>query len=222
MPFYWERHPDGPFGTLVAVTTSWLHPEIDDLDGLKRFVKCDDIDKVRVFKSELRQALEDPAQLPGGELFKSVQYENGCDEAFLIWLWHELYGDEPFEASVLTRLKALPEPFAERLDGRASYTIYKAARASEWDNALEMLLTGLAESNASVSPAEHAELTALLAATGQPAAAITALSRTAAGSAHRTTKETHNAVLLGAESRWPVCDADQSHGELPRPGKLQP
>jgi hypothetical protein len=161
MPFYWERHPDGPFGTLVAVTTSWLHPEIDDLDGLKRFVKCDDIDKVRVFKSELRQALEDPAQLPGGELFKSVQYENGCDEAFLIWLWHELYGDEPFEASVLTRLKALPEPFAGRLHWPVGNNVCKAASAGEWDKAVEMLLAGLAEGNALVSPAEHEELTKL-------------------------------------------------------------
>ena len=59
---------------------------------------------------------------------KSVQYENGSDEAFLVWLWHELYGDEPFEASVLTRLKALPEPFAERLDGAVGYSIHKAAR----------------------------------------------------------------------------------------------
>jgi hypothetical protein len=93
--FYWERHPDGPFATLIAVATSWLHPEIDDLEGLKRFAECDDLDKARVFKSELRQALRDPSLLPGNELFKSVQYDNGSDEAFLRWLWHELYGDEP-------------------------------------------------------------------------------------------------------------------------------
>jgi hypothetical protein len=174
--FYWERHPDGPFVTLIAVATNYLHPESWDLDLLKAF------DKVRVFKSELRQALGDPALLPDGELFKSVQYENGCAEAFLIWLWHELYGDEPFEASVLTRLKALPEPFADRLHGRAGYNIYKAARAGEWDRALEMLLAGLAESNALVSLAEHEELTALLAAVGQPGAAIAPLSRIAARS----------------------------------------
>jgi hypothetical protein len=39
-----------------------------------------------------------------------------------------------------------------------------------------MLLAGLARSNAPVSPAEHSELTTLLSAIGQPAAAITALS----------------------------------------------
>jgi hypothetical protein len=54
-----------------------------------------------------------------------VQYENGSVEAFLVWLWHELYGDEPFDASVLTRLKALPEPFAERLHSQASHNVYK-------------------------------------------------------------------------------------------------
>ena len=131
MPFYWERHPDGPFVTLIAVATSWLHPEIDDLGGLKGFARRDDLDKARVFKSELREALRDPSQLPLGELFGSVEYANGSDEAFLVWLWHELYGDERSDASVLTRLRALPEPFADRLDGRASYNIHEAARVGE-------------------------------------------------------------------------------------------
>ncbi len=220
--FYWERHPDGPFATLIAVATSWLHPEIDDVDGLRRFAKHDESDKVRVFESELREALRDPDRLPGDELFKSVLYENGSPEAFLIWLWHQLYGDEPFEASVLTRLKALPEPFAERLPWPAGRTIGDAVRTGEWDKALETLLAGLAESNAPVSTAERDEITALLAATGQPAAAITALAPTAAGSEHRATKGTRNAVLLGAASRWSVRDAHRDCSELPRPGELQP
>ncbi len=38
---------------------------------------------MRVFKSELREALKDPSQLPGDELFESVQYDEGSDEAFL-------------------------------------------------------------------------------------------------------------------------------------------
>jgi hypothetical protein len=188
MPFYWERHPDGPFATLISVAANYLHPENWDLDLLKRFSNRYDFDEARVFKSELREALRDPDRLPGDELSWSVQYDNGSTEAFLIWLWHELYGDEPFEASVLTRLKALPEPFAERLG--SSNNIYKAACAGAWDKALELLLAGLAESSAPVSLAEREELTALLAAIGQPAAAISALSvstefpRGAAGSAH--------------------------------------
>jgi len=95
MAFYWERHPDGPFVTLISVAAKYLHPEIDDLDLLKALAKRDDVDKMLVFKSELREALRDPARLPGDELFRSVQYENGGVEAFLRWLWHELYGDEP-------------------------------------------------------------------------------------------------------------------------------
>ena len=27
---YWIRHPDGPFATLIAVATTYLHPEADD------------------------------------------------------------------------------------------------------------------------------------------------------------------------------------------------
>jgi hypothetical protein len=190
MSFYWERHPDGPFVTLISVAATYLHPEVWDLDHLKRFARCDELDEVRVFKSELREALRDPDQLPGDELSDSVEYDNGSDVAFLVWLWYELYGDEPFEASNPTRLKALPEPFAERLDSEASYNVYKAACAGAWDKALELLLAGLAESSAPVSPAEREELTALVAAIWQPAAAIsalnvsTALPRAAAGSAH--------------------------------------
>jgi hypothetical protein len=28
---YWERHPNGPFVTLITVTTTYLEPEIYDL-----------------------------------------------------------------------------------------------------------------------------------------------------------------------------------------------
>ena len=182
MAFYWERHPGGPFARLIASATTYLHPENYDLDLLKAFSKRDDLDKARVFKSELREALRDPAQLPGDELSRSVQYDNGSVEAFLRWLWHELYGDEPFDASILTRLKALPEPFAERLDSGASWGVHKAVRAGEWDKALEMLLAGLAESGAPVSAAERSELITMLAEIGQPAAAVAALSVSTADS----------------------------------------
>jgi hypothetical protein len=55
--------------------------------------------RMRVFKSELREALRDPSQLPGDELSRSVQYEDGSPEAFLRPLWHDLYGDEPPEGT---------------------------------------------------------------------------------------------------------------------------
>jgi hypothetical protein len=181
MPFYWERHPDGPFATLIRVANTYLDPENYDLDALKELAKRDEDDEMRVFKSELREALRDPDRLPGDELSWAVQYDNGSDVAFLVWLWYELYGDEPFDASVLTRLRALPEPFAERLDSQASWDVGEAVRVGEWGKALRLLLAGLAESTA-VSPAERDELAALLTAVGQPPMAGTALSAPAAGS----------------------------------------
>ncbi len=50
---------------------------------------------MQVFKSELRQALADPSQLPEDELSEAVEYTDGSDEAFLRRLWRDLYGDEP-------------------------------------------------------------------------------------------------------------------------------
>jgi len=93
-PFYWERHPNGPFATLIAVAANYLDPENYDLDALKALAKRDGEPRMQVFKSELREALRDPSQLPGDELFESVEYGDGSDEAFLNRLWRELYGDE--------------------------------------------------------------------------------------------------------------------------------
>lgn len=96
-PYYWERHPDGPFVTLIAVATTYLNPEGYDPDSLKRLAKREDDEEMRVFKAELREALRDPSQLPGDELSESVEYADGSDEAFLRRLWRDLYGDEPWQ-----------------------------------------------------------------------------------------------------------------------------
>jgi hypothetical protein len=95
--FYWERHPDGPFATLIAVATTYCSPDSDaeDYERLKRRAKREDNEEMRVFKSELHQALVSPHQLPDDELFESVEYDDGSDEAFLRRLWRDLYGDEP-------------------------------------------------------------------------------------------------------------------------------
>jgi hypothetical protein len=95
-PFYWERHPDGPFATLIAVGTTYLDPENYDLDSLKRLSQRQNDQEMRIFKSELREALLDPSQLPGDELSESVEYSDRNDEAFLRRLWRELYGEEPW------------------------------------------------------------------------------------------------------------------------------
>lgn len=93
-PFYWERHPNGPFATLIEIATTYLDPENHNLEALKRLASQEDDEEMRVFKSELREAVKDPSQLPGDELFESVEYSDGSDEAFLHRLWHDLYGDE--------------------------------------------------------------------------------------------------------------------------------
>jgi hypothetical protein len=97
--FYWERHPDGPFATLIAVATTYLNPENYHLDSLQRLAKREHDEEMRVFKYELREALRDPSQLPDDELFESVEYDDSSDEAFLSRLWHDLYGDEPLDAT---------------------------------------------------------------------------------------------------------------------------
>jgi hypothetical protein len=95
MPFYWQRHPDGPFATLIRVTSNYLDPENYDLESLQQLARRDGDPKMQVFKAELQRALLDPGLLPGDELCESVEYADGSDEAFLRRLWRDLYGDEP-------------------------------------------------------------------------------------------------------------------------------
>ena len=99
--FYWERHPSGPFVTLIAVAATYCSPEAspDGYECLKRLARRDDDHEMREFKAELRQALADPSQLPEGELSDAVEYDDGSDERFLRRLWHDLYADEPITGS---------------------------------------------------------------------------------------------------------------------------
>ncbi len=95
--FYWERHPDGPFATLIAVAATYCSPDADagDYGRLKRLAKREDNQQMAVFKAELREALTDPSRLPAGELDDAVEYDDGSDDKFLRRLWHDLYGEEP-------------------------------------------------------------------------------------------------------------------------------
>jgi hypothetical protein len=68
--FYWERHPDGPFATLIAMAATYCTPEAyDDLISRARAPEPDD-EEIRAFNAELQQALADTGQLPGNELFQ--------------------------------------------------------------------------------------------------------------------------------------------------------
>lgn len=80
--FYWKRHPNGPFATLIRIATTYLHPEADDLESLQRLAKRENDKDMRAFKAEFREAIKDPGQLPDEELSKSVRYEDGSPEAF--------------------------------------------------------------------------------------------------------------------------------------------
>ena len=96
---YWARHPDGPFVTLIAVAATYCSPDAyngayEDLISRARSPEAHD-DEIHAFKAELRQALANPAHLPGDELSDAVEYDDGSDEAFLRRLWHDLYGAEP-------------------------------------------------------------------------------------------------------------------------------
>ena len=169
--FYWERHPNGPFATLIRVASTYLEPENYDDDSLRALARRDGDEEMRLFKSELRDALKDPGRLPGDELSDAVEFDHGSDVRFLRWLWHELYGDEPFDADIATRLRALPEPFADRLDRlhpRARFAVSTAASAGDWARALDALLGALVKGGAPVSAAERDELVAMLEAAGRP------------------------------------------------------
>jgi transposase InsO family protein len=87
--FYWERHPDGPFATLIAVTATYCSPDADaeDYERLKRLAEREDDQRMRVFKEELRQALADPSQLPEDELNNAVEFTDESEAAFLRRLW---------------------------------------------------------------------------------------------------------------------------------------
>lgn len=96
--FYWERHPDGPFATLIAVAATYCSPDAydgayEDLVSRARSPQSDD--EMLIFKAELREALTDPSRLPAGELDDAVEYDDGSDDKFLRRLWHDLYGEEP-------------------------------------------------------------------------------------------------------------------------------
>ena len=105
--FYWERHPAGAFATLIAVAATYCGPAADDgayEDLMSRARAPDPGDaEIRAFTAELQQALADPGQLPGDELFVAVDYGDGSDEAFLRRLWRDLYGGQPHSGG-------LPDP----------------------------------------------------------------------------------------------------------------
>ncbi len=193
---YWERHPDGPFATLIAVAATYCSPDAyngayHDLISRARAPDPGD-EEIRAFTAELRQALADPGQLPGGELFDAVDYGDGSDEAFLRRLWHDLYGDHPCsgglpdpapadhadpgqEAShhravdaacyedLAGRLYGLLIGIEDRLDRQDARQLHHFIEVGEYGLALEEIAGALAQAKTPITDQERSDMLALTA-----------------------------------------------------------
>ena len=178
--FYWERHPHGPFVTLITVAATYCGPDAydgayDDLINRARAPEPDD-EEIGAFKAELEQALADPGQLPGDELSRAVEYDDGSDEAFLQRLWHDLYGDRPAtEASpsrvldsayyedLAGRLYGLLIGLDDRLDREAARQLYHFIEVGEYGLALEEIAGALAYATVAITDQERRDMLALTA-----------------------------------------------------------
>ena len=178
--FYWERHPDGPFATLITVAATYCGPDAhdgayDDLINRARAPEPGDAE-IGAFKAELQQALADPSQLPGDELSHAVEYGDGSAEAFLRRLWHALYGDRPdTEASpsrvldtacyedLAGRLYGLLIGLDDRLDREAARQLHHFIEVGEYGLALEEIAGALAHAKVAITDQERSDMLALTA-----------------------------------------------------------
>ena len=175
--FYWERHPHGPFATLIAVAATYCGPDAydgayDDLINRARAPELDD-EEIGAFKAELQQALADPSQLPGDELSHAVEYGDGSDEAFLRRLWHDLYGEQPgTEASndraayyedLAGRLYGLLIGLDDRLDREDARLLHHFIEVGEYGLALEDIAGALAHAKMPITDRERSDMLALTA-----------------------------------------------------------
>jgi len=178
--FYWNRHPDGPFATLIAVAATYCAPEAydgayDDLISRARAPGPGD-EEIGAFKAELQQALADPGQLPADELFDAVDYGDGSDEAFLRRLWHNLYGDQPGAGAshdrtldaascedLAGRLYGLLIGLDDRLGREDARQLHHFIEVGEYGLALEEIAGALAHAKAPITDQERSDMLTLAA-----------------------------------------------------------
>ncbi len=178
--FYGERHPDGPFATLIAVAATYCSPEAyegayDDLISRARAPDPGD-QEIRAFTAELQQALADPGQLPGDELFDAVDYGDGSDEAFLRRLWQDLYGDQPGAGAdphraldaascedLAGRLYGLLIGLDDRLDREDARLLHHFIEVGEYGLALEEIAGALAHATVPITDQERSDMLTLTA-----------------------------------------------------------
>jgi hypothetical protein len=90
-----DRDPRAPFGILIRIAATCLHPGADQFKPRRWRAHGHDDEAMRAFKAVLRAAVSDPGQVPGAGLSRHVRYHDGSPGAFLRRLWRDLYGDEP-------------------------------------------------------------------------------------------------------------------------------
>ncbi len=93
-----ERDPRAPFGMLIRIAATCLHPGEDQFELLRWRAHGHDDEEMRAFTARLRAAVSDPGQVPGAGLSRHVRYQDGSPGAFLRRLWRDLYGDGPTAA----------------------------------------------------------------------------------------------------------------------------
>ena len=187
--FYWERHPDGPFATLIAVAATYCSPDAGDgayQDLIRRArTPGPDDQQIRIFAAELRQALAGPGQLPTGELSDAVEYGDGSDVAFLRRLSHDLYGSQPDPATagqagpggeaagrrvldaayyedLAGRLYGLLIGLGDRLDRGDASQLHHFIEVGEYGLALEEIAATLAQTQTPVTGQERGDMLALV------------------------------------------------------------
>lgn len=94
---YWRDHPEAPFAELLTTVSTMCHPEVSELyDELIELARNPEPDeRMQLFKTQLREALDDPTRIPGDALHDAAKFSDGSDERFLRRLWRDLYPDEP-------------------------------------------------------------------------------------------------------------------------------
>jgi hypothetical protein len=103
---YWLTDKAAPFATLLNVLDAHYNPEIrnDNFETLVRWAHEAGPDDVRMatFKSELTAVLQGRRDgLPPDAIDLAAEYDEwDTDEAFLAWLWRELYPDEAVPGAV--------------------------------------------------------------------------------------------------------------------------
>lgn len=75
-------------------------------------------------------------------------------------------------SDIAKRVTALPDRFADRLDGTGLMDVRDAARAGEWGEAVDILIAGLVQSGTTVTADEQGELWSLLEAMGMPTGGV--------------------------------------------------